>query len=572
MRPLLSCRKGEDAGLAITMEAAGCLVGRAADCDLPLRDANLSRRHVRFSFGGGSWRVEDLGSSNGTRLNGEKLAPQEARPLVHGDVVALGDDTELAFLDLERMSRTLVAGAAIVTPDGGKLTLHGADNPIGSAEDCDIIVDDPTIVGHHATLRLTPQGLSVLRNDGPLMVNGEAMDEAELVGGDWVSLSPSLGFSIEILRGLAAPGEHREPLPTPPPVALLHAPAPEPPAVEDEFVLAAAMAADEEGDEVSDEAFDDEGFGEEAEDIFSTGELPDSVGIEPFGDADSEAERPAEALAADASGTAPAEPTAADVHAAASTQRVSLDAVAAALSRPRAPASPRAEDAEATHGQPSAPWPGDEARTQRFAARQVVDPGDATHLSSDPDEAITLGPGHMLTGDATTLLSESPIVSRPPPLRLDATETETLGADVLDAALAKARARHDQLARHVKPSTSPSFPPRDLPRPPSSPRGAVRREVAARLHVTYGEAEVATVLLREGRHLVGRSARCRVKLDHASIVDEHAEVSVGPDGLRIRALSPSGMLSRQGRRFADATMPAGDRFELGELTAWFEDL
>lgn len=597
MRPLLSCRKGEDAGLAITLEASGCLVGRAADCDLSLRDANLSRRHVRFAFTDGAWRVEDLESSNGTWLNDEQLAPHEPKALEHGDVVGLGDDTELAFLDLERLSRTRVMGAAIVTPDGGRLTLHGGDNPIGSAEDCDVIVDDPTIVGHHATLRLTPKGLSVLRNDGPLMVNGEAMDDAELVGGDWVSLSPSLGFSIDILRGFAAPGAHPEPaalspeaappaVPEPAPV-VAPAPAPMVTAADDDFVLAAARAADEEVDEISDgqsedaldEQFDDEPpdeAEEEAEDIFSTGELPEGIGVEPFADADFGAAQPARVAAAEVVSEALAPPPpAADVQAAASTQRVSLDSVAAALARGRSgSARHEHEDAEATHSQGSGPWPAEEARTQRFSARPLVDPGDATHLSTDVEEAITLGPGHMIDADTTTLLSESPIVGKPkpPPRRLDSTETETLGSDVIDAALAKAKARHDQLALQAKPSTNPSLPPRDLPRPPSSPRGAVRREVAARLHVTYGEAEVATVLLREGRHLVGKSARCRVKLDHVSVVDEHAEVSVGPDGLRIRALSPSGILSRQGRRFADATMPPGDRFEVGELTAWFENL
>src|SRR4051812_38387556 len=49
-------------------------LGRASECDLVLSHARVSGRHVEISRGGGLLLVTDLGSKNGTRLNGTKLA------------------------------------------------------------------------------------------------------------------------------------------------------------------------------------------------------------------------------------------------------------------------------------------------------------------------------------------------------------------------------------------------------------------------------------------------------------------------------------------------------------------
>jgi predicted component of type VI protein secretion system len=68
----------------------GIVVGRAADgLTFRLTDRNVSRRHARFTLQGGNVFVEDLGSYNGTRVNGEKIAAR--RKLRDGDLVQIGD-------------------------------------------------------------------------------------------------------------------------------------------------------------------------------------------------------------------------------------------------------------------------------------------------------------------------------------------------------------------------------------------------------------------------------------------------------------------------------------------------
>lgn len=63
------------------------LIGRALDCDLVLDDRAISRRHARIFLEKGCYFVEDLGSSNGTRVNG---APVRRARLHRGDALALG--------------------------------------------------------------------------------------------------------------------------------------------------------------------------------------------------------------------------------------------------------------------------------------------------------------------------------------------------------------------------------------------------------------------------------------------------------------------------------------------------
>jgi hypothetical protein len=69
------------------------VVGRLASCDVCLADANTSRQHAAFVAEGSGWRIEDLGSTNGTLVNGQKV---DSLRLRDGDVVVVGV-TELVF-------------------------------------------------------------------------------------------------------------------------------------------------------------------------------------------------------------------------------------------------------------------------------------------------------------------------------------------------------------------------------------------------------------------------------------------------------------------------------------------
>ena len=68
------------------------MLGRdSALVDATLDHRSVSRRHARLTRRDGRLRVEDLNSTNGTRVNGRRLEPFAPRVLAPGDAVALGD-------------------------------------------------------------------------------------------------------------------------------------------------------------------------------------------------------------------------------------------------------------------------------------------------------------------------------------------------------------------------------------------------------------------------------------------------------------------------------------------------
>jgi serine/threonine-protein kinase len=77
----LTLLKGKDvAGEYVFAEPTRCVVGRAVDCDIcvpaDLAAQDVSRRHCAFALDPPTVRVRDLGSLNGTRVNGVKIEPQ----------------------------------------------------------------------------------------------------------------------------------------------------------------------------------------------------------------------------------------------------------------------------------------------------------------------------------------------------------------------------------------------------------------------------------------------------------------------------------------------------------------
>jgi pSer/pThr/pTyr-binding forkhead associated (FHA) protein len=63
------------------------LVGRDQGCDVVLADPTVSRQHARLVFRGSRWIIQDLHSTNGTVLNGDRIGRSELHP---GDQLVLG--------------------------------------------------------------------------------------------------------------------------------------------------------------------------------------------------------------------------------------------------------------------------------------------------------------------------------------------------------------------------------------------------------------------------------------------------------------------------------------------------
>lgn len=88
-------RSGPNPGETFDLEREIITMGRDVTNDVVLADPEVSRQHARINRTPGGYVLEDLGSTNGTFVNGERLvAPRVLNP---GDLVGLGEDVTLTF-------------------------------------------------------------------------------------------------------------------------------------------------------------------------------------------------------------------------------------------------------------------------------------------------------------------------------------------------------------------------------------------------------------------------------------------------------------------------------------------
>jgi hypothetical protein len=72
----------------ITLGKSTLVIGRLAECDIAFDDSNVSRRHAEIKALAGGFAVNDLGSTNGTKVNGVTITFERA--LRDGDIISVG--------------------------------------------------------------------------------------------------------------------------------------------------------------------------------------------------------------------------------------------------------------------------------------------------------------------------------------------------------------------------------------------------------------------------------------------------------------------------------------------------
>lgn len=101
--------KGAEALVIALPMQVSTTVGRAPDADISLNDGTLSGHHLSLArLSDGRWVVEDLGSTNGTTVEGLTLKAGDRMPLRNGSVIKAGQVT-LSFQTAEGMWKRLSA-------------------------------------------------------------------------------------------------------------------------------------------------------------------------------------------------------------------------------------------------------------------------------------------------------------------------------------------------------------------------------------------------------------------------------------------------------------------------------
>lgn len=106
-------------------------IGRDITNDITINDPEVSRHHLRFTRGAGGFTLEDLGSTNGTFVNGQRLTG--AKPLNNGDMLGLGETVTLGY----EMVRGGMAAAPLgqdMAPVAPQSPLRAPTAPIGQGQ------------------------------------------------------------------------------------------------------------------------------------------------------------------------------------------------------------------------------------------------------------------------------------------------------------------------------------------------------------------------------------------------------------------------------------------------------
>jgi predicted component of type VI protein secretion system len=107
-------RSGPTPGVTFPLEGDQLIIGRDAVNAVAINDAEVSRKHARLTFQGGKYVIGDLGSTNGTFVNGQRLVSSTV--LKSGDVVSLGEQIVLMYEGLSADAGATMIGHKPVRP------------------------------------------------------------------------------------------------------------------------------------------------------------------------------------------------------------------------------------------------------------------------------------------------------------------------------------------------------------------------------------------------------------------------------------------------------------------------
>jgi DNA-binding response OmpR family regulator len=94
---MLILREGQGVGTRWMIDRSDMIIGREEDCDIVLPSRQVSRNHARIRRSGGRHILEDLGSKNGTFVNGQEMT--EPHTLRDGDEIQIALSFKLFFVD-----------------------------------------------------------------------------------------------------------------------------------------------------------------------------------------------------------------------------------------------------------------------------------------------------------------------------------------------------------------------------------------------------------------------------------------------------------------------------------------
>ncbi|MBI5498574.1 MAG: FHA domain-containing protein [Deltaproteobacteria bacterium] len=162
-------------------------IGRDESNDIRLENRALSRKHAQLEVRGAGIWIRDLGSQNGTFMNGERL--EGARPIQSGDVISLGGKFQLRLEGVEE-AKTTTPVLTLTGPEGThRFAMVGDEIILGRSPDCDISIGRKSISRRH---------LKVSLKDGKFFCEDMGSQNGTRVNGDKIRGITEVGVDDEI--------------------------------------------------------------------------------------------------------------------------------------------------------------------------------------------------------------------------------------------------------------------------------------------------------------------------------------------------------------------------------------
>jgi signal transduction histidine kinase/pSer/pThr/pTyr-binding forkhead associated (FHA) protein/CheY-like chemotaxis protein len=122
---------GPERGRSFDLEGETTLLGRSSDSHIRIKDVGASRKHLKIHKKNGQFFIEDLNTSNGTLLNGERISPGEKFELGEGHPITVGETLMvLGEAPGEREESTLNFGNITTEIDSSDLPPTAQDRPM----------------------------------------------------------------------------------------------------------------------------------------------------------------------------------------------------------------------------------------------------------------------------------------------------------------------------------------------------------------------------------------------------------------------------------------------------------
>lgn len=182
------------------------LIGRAPGCDLTLTSPRVSAKHARLTFDAGTWWVEDLGSTNGTRVDGKRI---RARTALHqGTEITIGGETLRVTVVNHEHARPTRAPCQPAPPTRApgqprpplaplrdasgvhRIALTPGVMTIGRDTSNDLVITDRNVSRFHAELRVDRSRREIrdLGSSNGTRLDGKLIDRAEVTDGNEIGI------------------------------------------------------------------------------------------------------------------------------------------------------------------------------------------------------------------------------------------------------------------------------------------------------------------------------------------------------------------------------------------------